>query len=185
MSFFIPIILGTAREGRKSELAARFVLAALQKRSEVTTELIDVRDYRIPATDNTEESDTAKRFAEKATSADGFIMVVPEYNHGYPGELKMMLDLRSDQYHRKPVAICGVSSGMLGGARMVEQLRLIMIEFHMVPIGKAVYFANVNKLFDDAGGITDPSYDKKVAGMLDELLWFARVLLKGRQESGS
>lgn len=180
---YIPIILGTAREGRRSEAAARFVLAALAQRAGVETELLDVRDYRLPASDDSEESEIARRFAEKATRADGFVLVVPEYNHGYPGELKMMLDMLFDQYSRKPFAICGTSAGAMGGVRMVEQLRLVLIEFHAIPIGRAVYFGNIKTLFDASGGITDPSYEKKVSGMLDELLWFARVLKGGREHT--
>src|SRR3989344_7966247 len=112
---YIPIILGTARKGRRSEKAANFVLQEFQKQEGVETELIDVRDYRIAATDNTGDLPEAKKFSEKAARADGFIIVSPEYDHGYPGELKMMLDMLYDEYNRKPVAICGVSMGQSGG----------------------------------------------------------------------
>ena len=49
---FIPVILGTAREGRSSENAARFMLAQAQN-SGIESEILDVRDYRLTATDNT------------------------------------------------------------------------------------------------------------------------------------
>ena len=177
---YIPIILATAHEGRQTEKAAKFVLQEVSKNKEVETELVDVRDYRIEATDNSETSETAKRFEKIVTRADGFIIVSPEYNHGYPGELKMMLDMLYKQFFRKAVAICGVSSGGQGGARMMEQLRLVMIAFHTAPIGNAVYFGNVRTLFGEDGKITDPSYEKRVAGMLDELTWFTRALKNAR-----
>ncbi|MBI2591671.1 MAG: NAD(P)H-dependent oxidoreductase, partial [Candidatus Brennerbacteria bacterium] len=147
----------------------------------IETELIDVRDYRLPATDNTETSEMAKKFAEKISRADGFIIVAPEYNHSYPGELKMTLDMVFEQYARKPVAICGVSAGGLGGARMVEQLRLVAIEFHMVPIHNAVYFSSVKNLFDENGIIKDQSYMLKVQKLLDELVWYANALKEARK----
>jgi NAD(P)H-dependent FMN reductase len=56
-----------------------------------------------------------------------------EYNHSYPGELKMLLDMLFSQYAHKPVGICGVSSGAWGGTRMVEQLRLVCLAFHLGP----------------------------------------------------
>lgn len=180
MNFYIPLILGTGREGRNSEKAANFVLNEIRKRQEIETELIDVRDYRLGFTDNTETSEMAKKFAEKVSRADGFIIVSPEYNHGYPGELKMMLDMLFEQYARKPVAICGVSAGGLGGARMVEQLRLVMIEFHMVPIHNAVYFSSVKSLFDENGVIKDQTYGLKVQKLLDELVWYAAALKTAR-----
>lgn len=103
-----------------------------------------MRDYRIAATDNTEKSPEAERLAEKARRADHSL---PEYNHGYPGELKMMLDMLVSHYASKPVGICGVSSGAWGGARMVEQLRLVCLALHMLPVGEAVYFPRVQELF--------------------------------------
>jgi len=172
---YIPIILGTARAGRQSEKAAKFMLAEVEKFG-LKTELIDARDYRLSATDNSEESNLAKKLAEKITRANALIIVSPEYNHGYPGELKMMLDMLYDQYARKPVGICGVSSGGLGGARMVEQLRLVAIELGMAPISKAVYFSSIKKLFDDTGAITDESYYKKTEKFLNELVWCAKAL---------
>lgn len=154
---YIPIILGTAREGRYSEKVAQFVFSEVSK-NDIETEIIDVRDYILKSTDNTGESAQAKKLAEKISRADGLMIVSPEYNHGYPGELKMMLDMLYKEYARKPVAICGVSMGGLGGARMVEQLRLVAIELHMVPIHDAVYFSGIQQLFDDGGEIKDLSY---------------------------
>lgn len=172
---YIPIILGTAREGRQSEKVAKFVHQETIKFG-LETEVIDVRDYGIGATDNTENTTQAKKLSEKISKADGFIIVSPEYNHGYPGELKMTLDMLYAEYAKKPVAFCGVSVGSLGGARAVEQLRLVSIEFHMVPIREAVYFSNVMKLFDDNGEIKDLSYKERIKNMLDELSGYARSL---------
>jgi NAD(P)H-dependent FMN reductase len=179
---YIPIILGTAREERRSEKAANFVFQEFQKQKGVETEIIDVRDYRIVATDDSVEQEPAKRFAEKVIRADGFIIVAPEYNHGYSGELKMMLDMLYKEYNRKPVAICGVAGGGMGGVRMVEQLRLVAIEFQMVPISKAVYFSNAGKLFNEQGKITDDSYSERLQKMFEELLWYAAALKQAREQ---
>lgn len=176
---YIPIILGTAREGRNSEKAAQFIFSEVKK-NEIETEIIDVRDYILKSTDNTGESAQAKKLAEKISRADGLIIVSPEYNHGYPGELKMTLDMLYKEYARKPVAICGVSIGGLGGARMVEQLRLVAIELHMVPIREAVYFSNVSQIFDEGGKIKDLSYTQRVNTMLKELAWYAEALKTAR-----
>lgn len=178
---YLPVILGTARKGRESENVARFMLQeAIMEGFE--SEIIDVRDYRIDATDNTQKTQVALRLSEKIEKADGFILVVPEYNHGYPGELKMMLDLLYQQYARKPAGICGVSSGGLGGCRVVEQIRLISIEFRMVPIREALYFSTVQDLFDDGGHIMDESYHDRASVFFSELSWYARALKAAREE---
>lgn len=176
---YIPIILGTAREGRFSDRVAKFVVSEVAKAS-LETELLDVRDYRIVATDKTGVSLQAKKLKEKILKADGLIIVSPEYNHGYPGELKMMLDMLYDEYFYKPVGLCGVSMGGLGGARLVEQLRQVVIELHMVPIENAVYFSNVRALFDDSGAINDPSYSKRMESFLKELVFYAKTLKGAR-----
>jgi len=172
---YIPVILGTAREGRQSEKVAKFVLKETAD-SGVETELIDVRDYRTEATDNTGNPVQAKNLAAKISKADGVIIVSPEYNHGYPGELKMMLDMLYKEYANKPLGICGVSAGGLGGARMVEKLRLVSVEFHMIPVREAVYFSNITTLFEDNGEIKDVSYKDRFKKLLEEVSWYAKKL---------
>lgn len=181
-SFFIPIILGTARAGRYSEKAARFVFDEIKKREGTETELIDVRDYRQPATDDTGESEVAKKILPALERADGFIIVSPEYNHGYPGELKMFLDMSDGQYKKKPIAICGVSEGTIGGARMMEQLRNVVLDLGATPILAAVYFAKVEELFNAEGKIMDDTYHARVEKLLNELVWYAKALKAGREQ---
>lgn len=172
---YIPIILGTAREGRQSDRVARFMLEEVKKFG-LESEIVDARDFRIEATDNTGGLPQAKELAGIISRAAALIIVSPEYNHGYPGELKMMLDMLYEEYSAKPVGFCGVSSGGLGGARMVEQLRQVAIEFHMVPIREALYFSNVQNLFDEKGEIKDKSYSERVKVFFDELVWYANKL---------
>src|SRR6185295_13907555 len=88
---FIPVILGTARKGRASENVARFVHGELQKLQGVETELIDILGLEFPNTDAGEALKHAG-LSETIARADGLILIVPEYNHGYPGLLKHVLD---------------------------------------------------------------------------------------------
>jgi len=178
---YIPVILGTARIGRQSEKVANFILEETKKAG-FETELIDVRDLRTDATDNTQASSQAKKLSPKIEKADALIIVSPEYNHGYPGELKMMMDLLYQQYARKPVGFCGVSAGGLGGARAVEQLRQVVIELHMVPIREALYFPVVQNLFDEKSTMKDPgAYKDRVKSFLDELARYANALKPARK----
>ena len=166
---YIPIILGTAREGRHSEKVSSFLLEEIIKNN-IESEVLDVRDYRIEATDNTGKLSQAQKLSEKISKAKALIIVSPEYNHGYPGELKMMLDMLYKEYANKKVGFCGVSIGGLGGARVVEQLRLISVGYGMIPIREAMYFSNVQNLFDENGKIKDESYHGKVQNLINELI---------------
>lgn len=165
---FIPVVLGTAREGRFSEKVAKFVLEQVKAKG-IESEILDVRDYRIPASNNNGEIPEAKKLAGHINRADSLIIICPEYNHGYPGELKMMLDMLYEEYSGKKVALCGVSMSDLGGARGLEQLKLTLTAFSMNIIVQTVYFAKVRELFDEAGGIKDQSYIKKVTGIIEAL----------------
>jgi NAD(P)H-dependent FMN reductase len=177
----IPVILGTARVGRQSEKVANFILEEVKKAG-IETEIVDARDFRGEATDNTGKGPQAKRLSPKMEKADAFIIVSPEYNHGYPGELKMMLDFLYDQYAGKPVGFCGVSAGGLGGARAVEQLRQVVIELHMLPIREALYFPVVQNLFDEKGTIKDAgAYKDRIKSFLSELTKYANALRAARK----
>ena len=174
---FIPLVLGTQREGRQTAKVAKVVLGAMKSYG-WETELVEATAFNLT---KTEDGDKAKGWLTMMARADGLIIVSPEYNHGYPGELKLFLDSAYQEYNRKPLGICGVSSGGLGGARMVEQLRLVSIELQLVPIRNAVYFSNVTKLFDEQDNLLDPSYHERLKKMFDELDWYARVLKQGRE----
>jgi len=181
---FIPIILGTGREERRSEKVAQFILARAKEHGGFETELIDVRDYvkstrTIPAW---VESDVAKPWRDLATRADGYIIVLPEYNHGYPGELKLLLDMALRQYRKKPVGLCAVSSGMFGGARAVENFWQVTLELGMVPVMNPLYFGKVKELFDEKGEITNEIYKEKVPKFFNEMCWFGHALKSARDK---
>ena len=176
---FIPFVLGTAREGRKSENAARYAYAELQKREDVETVFVDVRDYLFGYTGA--ETEARGKWKEIASKADGFVIVAPEYNHGYPGELKLLLDsLYDGEYKRKAFALCGVSVGTIGGARMVENLIPVIVDLYAITTRNSVCFAEIGKLFDATGKITDDSYAKKLSGLFDELVDLTKTLKLGR-----
>lgn len=172
---YIPLILATAHETKQPIKAAKFMLNEAEKTG-IKTELIDVKDMKSALLDNHERDQVIKKFSEKISRADGLIIVSPEYNHGYPGEFKMLLDTLYKEYNHKPVGICGVSNGGMGGARMVEQLRLVFIELKMTPIRESVYFSKVQEIFDENNSIKDSSYHEKAKIFLDELIWYAKAL---------
>ena len=177
---FIPVILGTARQGRESENAARFVLEQTKKRADVETELIDVCKLPLKLDDAGEQMKDPK-FSATVERSDGLIIVTPEYNHGYPGLLKHALDMNLEEYIHKAVGICGVSAGPFGGARVIEALLPVMRELGLVTIFWDVNFGNVQKLFDEQGTLLDQSYVRRLEKFLNELIWMARVLRYGRE----
>lgn len=164
---FIPLILGTGREGRQSEHVAKFIFDLLSQREEIETQFVDVRDFAFPVT--RVEDERSKPWLEIADRADGYLIVSPEYNHGYPGELKILLDQAEDEYDNKPVGVCGVSSGGLGGARMVEGLLPVFRTLGFWAIPETLYVSSVEKTF--VGGVLqDQSYVSKAEKFIDALI---------------
>src|SRR6202795_1673690 len=154
---FIPIILGTARQGRESEHVARFVFEQTKKRAGVETELIDVRSLPM-CLDDAGEQMKDPAFSSTIERCDGLIIITPEYNHGYPGLLKHALDMNLKEYIHKAVGICGVSAGPFGGARAIENLLPVMRELGLVTIFEDVNFGNVGTLFDERGNFLEETY---------------------------
>ena len=181
---FIPVILGTARQGRKSEHAARFVFEQAKKRAGIETEFIDVRKLPMQLDDAGEEMKDAA-FSATIERCDGIIIVVPEYNHGYPGLLKHALDMNLKEYIHKAVGICGVSAGAFGGARVIEALLPVMRELGLVTIFEDVNFGKIGTLFDERGNLLDQNFIRRVDAFLNELIWMARVLRHGPGRSGA
>ncbi|MDJ0791143.1 MAG: NAD(P)H-dependent oxidoreductase [Acidimicrobiia bacterium] len=175
----IPVILGTARPGRRSESVAELVIDTLKQRG-VTTELIDVADYELNGTGLPAQGLSRDHYREIITGADGFVIVAPEYNHGYPGELKLLLDGEYNGYVRKPVGFVSVSTGLIGGARMTEQLRLVATALRMVPVSPAVHVTEVAEALDANGGFAEDSPAEVLAAMLGEVEWFASALTPAR-----
>src|SRR5579864_2755426 len=175
----IPVILGTPRQGRLSEQVARVMVEQLCKFGDVATNLIDVRKLDLSSMDAGEAIKDAA-FSDAMRQADGLVIVAPEYNHGYPGILKHVLDSNLKEYIHKPVGLCGVSAGGFGGTRVVESLLPVMRELGMATIFWDVNVSSAGKAFDDAGQLLDPALPRRIDKMLDELVWMARVLRAGR-----
>ncbi|MEM3060774.1 MAG: NAD(P)H-dependent oxidoreductase [Candidatus Anstonellales archaeon] len=196
----IKVIIGSTRQNRFSEKPAQWIFEEIKKLKDVEAELLDLRDYPMPFFNEAISPSMAKRqypnevvkeWSEKINDGDAFIIVTPEYNHGYPAVLKNAMDVIYMEWNRKPVGF--VSYGSALGARAVEQLRQVAIELQMVPIRNSIhipvdiFFATMmgkgpqgSEMFEQMrkSPMGDP-----VERFLNELLWWGRVLKIARTES--
>ena len=188
----IHTIVGSTRQQRFSEKPARWIHDQMAARSDVTTELVDLRDFPLPFFDQpvsparfhgTYPHPVAAEWAQKVDAADGYVVVAPEYNHAYPAVLKNAFDWAFHEWNNKPIAF--VSYGGVGGARAVEQMRLVAIELEMAPIRFAVhlppevYRAVMNEqvpVDPNLFQISQPAADR----MIEQLIWWARALKTAR-----
>ena len=113
--------------------------------------------------------------------ADALIIVAPEYNHGYPGLLKHVLDTNLHEYVHKAIGVVGVSAGIFGGARVIQNLIPVVRELGLVQIFWDVNFTTVGSRFDKNGKLIDESFLPRIEKFLDELIWMAETLRYGRE----
>jgi NAD(P)H-dependent FMN reductase len=187
----IGIILSSTRTGRFADKPASWLLELARKRTEVSFELVDLRDYPLPFFDEpksplreSSKHEVAVRWSRTIASLDGFIFVSGEYNHGIPAVLKNALDYLYVEFNRKAAAFVGY--GNAGGARGIEQLRLNLIELQVAPVRAAVHLAREEFLGVLLHGKTlgdFPQLEQMAEVMLTELTWWAETLRAGRQRA--
>src|SRR5256885_11830278 len=182
----LPVLLGTNRKERKSVFAARWLVGEMKKRDDLETRLFDTADFDLPQRDYGQEvKDQFPKWRDAIVEADGLVIVTPEYNHGYPGSLKSVLDLLLREYVHKAVAFVGVSAGPWGGTRVIEACVPMVRELGLAATFSDLNFPKVGGKFDDEGNLLDDAYNKRIADFLDELVWMATTLRSGREHVAS
>jgi len=184
----IGVILASVRAQRRGEAFARWALDKVAGsgpgRPGVTVELLDLRDWPIPPFDHlasavvAEKSyapaSVAARWAQKIAALDGFVIVTPEYNQGYPGQLKNALDQIYAPWNYKPVAFVAYGGGA-SGTRATQQLRQVVIELRMIPVRDDVGIRLAGLTTDERGWPTEDFYAKRGDAMANELVWWTRA----------
>ena len=180
----IVIISASIREGRNSHRVALYFSSYLAENKLGETEILDLRSYNFPLFSERlkyqkKSLASATEFAEKVRHADGVIIITPEYNGGYPASLKNVIDLLTDEWNRKPVAICTVSDGNFGGTQVITSLQFTLWKMKAWTVNAMYPVPKVTQSFDENGVAADKeSSDKRAAGFVGELLWCIGVKAK-------
>ncbi len=184
------IIIGTIREGRFGDKPGKWLHELAGRRGTAIYDLIDLRVHplplftdALPPTCGPSSNVEGQRWRETLARYDGYVFVFADYNHGISGALKNALDYPYPELNRKPAAFLGY--GGIGGARAVEQLRLIAIEFQLAASRNAVHIgmpdfaslASGEASFDDLPHLGDAARK-----MLDDLEWWGPALSQARKE---
>lgn len=175
----ILVILGSTRPGRSGEAVANWLMENAQH-EELEFELADLAqinlpmlDESIPASAGKYEHKHTKDWANVVGSADGYILVTAEYNHGYPAPMKNALDYLYAEWNKKPFAF--VSYGGAGGVRAVQQLKEVVSELQGMPLPNQVYVPMVWNAIKD-GKLDGDAVVGNLDGMLNSLAWWAKTL---------
>jgi NAD(P)H-dependent FMN reductase len=189
----VKVILGSTRQGRFSEKPGNWIMSELKKHANVDAELLDLRDYPMPFFDEPVSpsyksapyaNPVVAKWTAKIAEADAFIVIAPEYNHGYTAVLKNAFDYVYQEWNNKAIGF--VSFGSVMGGRVVEQLREVAVELQMAPIRNAVHMPY--DVIVAAGKGTQESelfapYADRATGLIDQLLWWGTALKTARKAS--
>src|SRR6266487_793176 len=183
----IAIILGSTRPCRNGEAVAKWVYEVAQKRIDAEFELVDIKYSNLPLLDEPVppimgqySKPHTKAWAAKIASFDGYVFVTPEYNHGVPGALKNAIDFLFAEWNNKAAGF--ISYGGAGGARAVEQLRLVLAELQIATVRTQVLLS----LFTDFENFSvfkpDARHEKSVNEMFDQVIAWGGALKALREK---
>lgn len=187
----IQIIVGSTRQGRATPRVAAWVeKTATSVLEDVEVEKVDLMDYELPffdevmppmANQDRHPTSQAQKWLDKLAEADGYVFVVPEYNHGMPAALKNAIDFVDVQLKRKPVAL--VSHGANGGARASEMAaQVLRSNVGAVPIPEIVAINGMvgyGNLISENGELLAESVQgaqSPLENTLKSLVWYAEAL---------
>lgn len=165
----VGVVYGSTRPGRFCDTVVRWTVERIAASGKFEVDVIDPAAEAGGAT-----------LQQRLGQADAFVVVTPEYNHGYPAPLKALIDAHGAEWHAKPVAFVSYG-GVSGGLRAVEQLRLVFAELHTVTIRDSVSFPSAWEQFDASGALRQPERaEKGMATLLARLDWWAVALRQAR-----
>jgi NAD(P)H-dependent FMN reductase len=188
MALNIALFYGSVRTERRGIGFARFLEAQVRRRGHVAT-LVDALDHDIPLLDKMykeypagEAPAVLETIAGIIRSADGFLIVSGEYNHGIPPALKNMLDHFLEEWFWRPSAIACYSGGSFGGVRAAMQLRATLAELGMPSIPSLLPAPRVQDAFALDGTPADSAWERRASRFLDEFAWYAEALKAARSK---
>lgn len=182
----ILVLLGSARQGRAGDSVAAWVMNQLSKHPDIEAELVDLAALQLPfyneamqpadIKDRNYTEPKGKVWAEKVGSADAFMFLCAEYNHGYTALLKNAIDWVYYEWVNKPVGFISYSSGAIAGARVVEQLKPVCIHVGLYPLGAAIDIPKVATFFTENGEASIPAFEQQLNSMCQNLGIYSTAL---------
>jgi FMN reductase len=167
----IAVVLGTSRPGSYTAMALQLVVDELQQHG-VAFDVIDPRTLSLAFPGVGEPDDTVRKMGETVKQATGVIIATPEYHGTFPATLKLIIENLQfpSSLASKPVALLGVAAGQIGAIKSLEHLRSVCSHVGAIVLPGPVSVAKVQTLFDQDGHCTEPRTEKRIRGVVGNLL---------------
>lgn len=155
----LTLIIGTNRPNSNTSRVAKHVEEAY-KALGVSLQILDL--HLLPPeifapTSYAEKPKVFHPFAQTILESDGLIVVTPEYNGSIPGILKYFIDMLKfpESFEKRPVCFVGLSAGVWGALRPIEQLQQIFNYRNAFVYPVRVFLPNINSFLNEGGRLAD------------------------------
>ncbi len=187
----VLVFAGSARRESVNRRLARVAADRLTAAGAAVT-LLELAEYPLPLYDGDLEAtsglpENALKLKTLLIAHDAFVIVSPEYNSSIPPLLKNTIDWVSRPlpeqsgyvpFSGKAAALISASPGFLGGMRGLRHLREVLTELRMIVLPGQVSLAAADKAFDDGGKLTDAASQRRLDGLVGDLVSMMERLSK-------
>ncbi len=185
----LQIIVASTRPGRVGFPVAKWFEGRALAHGGFDIELVDLAAVDLPFVDEPNHprlrqytKQHTRAWSARVASADAFVFVMPEYNHGFNAPLKNALDYLHNEWLYKPVGFVSYG-GVAAGTRAVQLLKPVLNGLKMTPLAEAVSIPFVTQFIDDEGEVrANEIMEQSAETMLTELVRVEAALRPLREQ---
>lgn len=181
----IHILSSTDRPGSNARKVADYISGLLAEESE--NKVFSLRDY--PFEDVIggrygDEITSVKEFNKEFLDADGFLFVIPEYNGGFPGVLKLFFDYLPfpDALKKMPVSVVGEAAGSFGALRPVEHFQQLLGYRNALIYPERMFIKDVNNTFSAEDGLKNSKLQELLEKQIKGFAEFTTMVKDARNQ---
>jgi NAD(P)H-dependent FMN reductase len=174
-------LLGLAASLREQSLNRRLLRVAVSLAEELGASVTEAefREFEVPMynqdlMDQGGLPPAAEAFRRRLEQVDGLLLASPEYNYSIPGTLKNLIDwvsrYRPIPFRGKSALLLSTSTGAVGGARGLWQLRIPLEGLGVFVFPSMFALPSGRQAFTEQGALVEPSQAERLRKMLAEYL---------------
>lgn len=183
----IALILGSVRQGRKTNRVALHLKALFESQEDVSVTLLDLAEYNLPVfstrwAKESKPDPAIVNFANELSQADAMVLISPEYHGSYTGVLKNALDHYWGEFKRKPIGVVTTGSGRFGGVNASSEMQQLVLSLGAFPIPTKLMVPFVQDAFSEAGQPINERVTLDSLKFVEDFVWFSAAINAAKTE---
>ena len=177
----ITVVSGTNRRNSETLYFARHYAALTKSLTDKPVKLLSMEDVPGEALNvdmysgDGQHPTIAALQDEYVLGAERFIFLLPEYNGGMPGVLKLFLDAVSvreyaKNFKGKKAALVGIASGRAGNLRGIDHLNAVLQHMGTLVLPNKLPISSIGGMRTASGEIVHPDTEKAIEAQVQQLL---------------